>query len=87
VPWTKYCSGGHLGASLPPPAEQTQCAEAGGEEWKCGDYEVRPRSIASRRVPVMFVFCNALHQGVAIDVNLKLANVGAAVEGKEGHAG
>src|SRR5262249_32426901 len=44
------------------------------------------RSIASRRVPVTFVLRNALHQGVAIDVNLKLANVAAAVEGKESHA-
>ena len=28
------CSGDRLGASLPAPAEQTQCAEAGGEERK-----------------------------------------------------
>jgi hypothetical protein len=43
------------------------------------------------RVPVTLFQRNALHQGVAIDVNLKLANVAGAVggplEGKESRAG
>jgi hypothetical protein len=45
------------------------------------------RSIAPLRVPVTWFQGNALHQGVAIDVNLELANQAAAVEGKERHAG
>lgn len=45
----------------------------------------RLRSTASG-VPVTFILCNALHQCIAIDVNLKLANLGATVEGEERRA-
>lgn len=48
---------------------------------------ITPLSIASLRIPGTCLPRNALHQGVAININLKLANLVAIVEGKESRAG